>query len=160
MKNFNTLKQVVETFMESTKYKPSILLSIFKRKGGEGVMTNIISDENKRNYLSQIYALETEELPLLCFKQDELNWLLLTNNRVIEEIEGVKFVMPYSELIEVSLAIQEEFKDNVVNKEDFTRLILKDNFDNRHIIRTEKGKPFQGVYQILHHIATNNKATI
>lgn len=135
------------------------LLSIFKRKGGEGVMTKIISDDNKPDFLNQMSSLEAEEQPLLCFKLGELNWLLLTSNRIIEEREGVRFEMLYSELIAVSPAIQEEFKDRVVNKEGFTRLVLKDSSDKRYIIRTEKGKPFQGIYQILHHIVSNNKTT-
>lgn len=145
--------------MENTKDKSSILLSIFNRKGGEGVATKIINDDNKQNFLSQITSVETKSSPLLCFKQDELNWLLLTNNEIIEERDGVRLVIPYSELIEVSPAIQEEFKDKILNKENFTRLVLIDSSDRKHIVRTEKGNPFQGIYQMLHYVASNNKAT-
>lgn len=144
--------------MEETKNKSSLLLSIFKRKGGEGALTKIISDDNKLNFLNQIAFLKTEEQPLLCFKQDELNWLLITNNRIVEEKGGVRLVIPYSELVEVSLAMQEEFKDRVMNKEDFTRLILKDSTGRKYIVKSEKGKPYEGIYQILHHIASSNKA--
>lgn len=143
--------------MENSKDKLSILLSIFNRKGGEGELTKIISEDNKQNFLNQISTLAVKEQPFLCFKQDEINWLLLTNIRIIQEREGVRLVIPYSELIEVSLAMQDEFNDRVVNKKDFTRLVLKDSSDKKYIIRTEKGEPFQGIYQILHHIVTRNK---
>lgn len=144
--------------MEDIKNKSSILLSIFKRKGGEGVMTKIITDDNKLKFLNQIALLKAEEQPLLCFKQDELNWLLITNNRIIEEKGGVRLTIPYSELIEVSLAIQEEFKERIINKEDFTRLVLKDSSGRKYIVKSEKGEPYQGIYQILHHIVSSNKA--
>lgn len=145
--------------MEYIKNKSSILLSIFKRQGGEGILTKIIRDDNKLNFLNQIGLLNADEQPLLCFKQDELNWLLITNNRIVEEKEGViRLAIPYSELVEVSLAMQEEFKDRVMNKEDFTRLILQDSTGRKYTIKSEKGKPYQGIYQILHHIASNNQA--
>lgn len=142
--------------MESEKSK-SILLSIFKRKGGEGVMTKIISDDNEQNYSNQISLLKTDEQPIICFKQDESNWLLITNSRIIEEKEGERLIIPYSELIEVGFAIQEEFKDRITNKRDFTLLALKDSSDKRYILRMEKGEPFQGIYQILHHIISTNR---
>ena len=144
--------------MESTKDKSSILISIFKRKGGEGVATKIINDDNKQNFSDQISSLETKDSPLLCFKQDESNWLLLTNNQIIEERDGVRLVMPYSELIEVTPAKEEELKDKILDKHNFTRLALTDRSDRRYVIRTEKGLPFQGIYQMLHHIVSNNKA--
>ena len=59
----------------------------------------------------------------------------------------------------MSLAMQEEFKDKIMNMEDFTRLALKDSSGKRYIIRTEKGEPFQGICQMLHHIVSINKAT-
>jgi hypothetical protein len=146
--------------MEITKNKSSVLLSIFKRKGGEGVATKIISDDNKQNFLKQITSLEEKDKPLICFKQDDSNWLLLTNIEIIEMKDELRLVIPYSELIEVSLAIQEEFKDKVKNKEHFTRLVLKDNSNKKYVIKIEKGDPFQGIYQMLHHIVSNNKATL
>lgn len=44
--------------MEHATGKASILLSIFKRKGGEGVLTKIITDENKADYLQQLMLLD------------------------------------------------------------------------------------------------------
>ncbi|RFS19983.1 hypothetical protein DVR12_19855 [Chitinophaga silvatica] len=144
--------------MGETKNKSSVLLSIFKRKGGEGPMTKIISDDNKQSFLNQISLLIVEEQPLICFKRDESNWLLITNTRIIEEKEGIRLAIPYCELVEVNLAMQEEFRDKVMNKKDFTRLVLKDTSGRSYIVRMEKGEPYQGIYQMLHHIVSSKKA--
>lgn len=146
--------------MEKNINMSSILLSIFKRKGGEGAMTKIINEDNKLNFINQIALLKAEEQPLLCFKQDELNWLLITNNRIIEEKEGIRLFIPYSELVEVKLAMQEEFKDRVTYKENFTRLLLKDNTGRKYIVKCEKGEPYQGIYQLLYYIVSNKKAAL
>lgn len=45
-----------------------------------------------------------------------------------------------------------------MNKEDFTELSLRDQKGNKYIIKIEKGKPYQGVYQVLHHIASKNQS--
>lgn len=141
--------------MENKKNKSSILLSIFLRKGGEGILTKIITDENKIDYPNQIVLLRIGEVPLLCFKEDAKNWLMLTNERIIEEQESSQFSLPFSELTEVHLAVQEELKDRVINKHDFTRIALKDRKENKYIIKVEKGNPFRGIYQVLHYVASN-----
>lgn len=144
--------------MESTKNKSSILLSIFKRKGGEGLLTKVVTDENKVNYSNQLVLLEEDENALLVYKEDALNWLLLTNKRIIEERAGLKLAIYFSELKDVNIALKEEFNDRVINQEDFTRLLLKDEKENSFLVKVEKGKPFQGLYQVLHHISSNNKS--
>lgn len=144
--------------MENISNKSAVLLSIFKRKGGEGDFTKIITNENNANYLNQLELLDKDEKAWLCFKKDDLNWLLLTNKRILEECEGLRISIPFSDLIETSLAIQEEFKKKIMNKEDFTELSLRDQKGNKYIIKIEKGKPYQGVYQVLHHIASKNQS--
>ncbi|WP_316838345.1 hypothetical protein [Pedobacter nutrimenti] len=146
--------------MKETKYKSSVLLSIFRRKGAEGASTKILNEDNKLNFVNQISLLKDEEQPLLCSKQDELNWLFITNDRIIQANESEISSILYSELVEVSLAMQDEFKDGVVKKEDFTRFVLKDSKGRKHIVKVEKGKPYQGIYQMLSHVVLNNKAGI
>ncbi len=141
--------------MENIKFKPSVLLAVFRRKGGEGAMTRIISDANKSNFLHQVSFLQEEEHPLICFKQDELNWLLITSRRIIEVKDGVSMFIPYSQLVEVRIALQEEFKGSAANKTDFTHLVLKDNRGRNYIIKSEKGEPYKGIYQMLHFIASD-----
>jgi len=74
------------------------------------------------------------------------------SHRLITVKEGIMLALPYSELVEVSLALQEESQDRIMNKEDFTRLVLKDSSDRKHIVKCEKGKPYQGIYHLLHQI--------
>lgn len=101
--------------------------------------------------------LEQDEKSLLCFKEDEINRLLLTNKRLVEKQAGIKISIPFSELVEASLAIQEELKNGILNKQDFTQLTLRDRKKNKYIIKVEKGKPYQGVYQVLHHLVSKNQ---
>ncbi|NLR77346.1 hypothetical protein [Chitinophaga eiseniae] len=145
--------------MERITGKASILLSIFKRKGGEGLLTKIITDENKADYLQQLTLLEMNEKPLLCFKENELNWLLLTNERVLTAQAGVKIIIPFSELIRIDLALHEEARNGVANLKYFTRLALLDQNGNRYLVSVEKGDPYKGIYQMLHYVASNNSAT-
>lgn len=139
------------------KNNSSILLSIFKRKGGEGCLTKIVNDNNKKDYKAQLTQLINNEEALVLYKQDELNWLLLTNVRVIQENEGALFSLDYSKLLQVNIALQEEFDERILNKQEFTLLWIKDNNNEKYLIKIERGAPFQGVYQILHYIASNNK---
>ncbi|MET3879103.1 hypothetical protein [Chitinophaga sp. OAE865] len=138
--------------MKYKKYEPSILLSIFRRKGGEGSMTKIISDENKTDFIHQLTFLQTDEQPLLCFKQDESNWLLITGDRIIEEKNGVTLFIHYSELVKVNIALHEEYKDGIKSVKDFTRLVLIDIHDRNHIVKLEKGEHYKGIFQLLHHV--------
>ena len=143
--------------MEDISNKSAVLLSIFKRKGGEGDFTKIITTENNANYINQLELLDKDEKAWLCFKKDDLNWLLLTNKRILEEHESVKISISFSDLIETSIAIQEEFSKKIINKEDSTQLSLRDRRGDRYVIKVEKGKPYEGVYQVLHHIASKNQ---
>lgn len=142
--------------METTKNKSSILLSIFKRKGGEGIFTKIISDDNKIDFSNQIILLDLNEKALIIFKENELNWLAITNKRIVGEQNGIKISITFTEILRVNIAIQEEFKDKVTNKEYFNLLKVNDK-KNNYILKIEKGAPFQGFYQVLHYIATNNQ---
>jgi hypothetical protein len=139
--------------MQSNKNSGSILLSIFLRKGGEGTLTKIITDENKIEYLNQLRLLEENENALLCFKENERNWLVFTNKRIFGEQGDVKLSIPFSNLESVNLAMADEFNDKVYNKTDFTRLLLKEKNGNQYLVKIEKGRPFQGVYQMLYYLA-------
>lgn len=120
-------------------------------------MTKLIEENNRLVYCSQEVQLSSEEEALIVFNQDEASWLLLTNNRIIEKKEGIVISIYYSDLIEVTPAIQKEFKNRIIDKQDFTLLSLKDKNNKNYVLRVEKGKPYQGIYQVLHHIISINK---
>lgn len=132
--------------------KPSVLLAIFRRKGAEGTKTRIIHEDNKFFYPHQMSFLLDEEQPLVCFREDDANWVLITGDRVIASTKGNILSLPYTELTRVNLALQEEHKDNKTPV-NFTRLILTMRNGESHIITVEKGKPYQGIFQLLHFAA-------
>lgn len=146
--------------MKTEIIKPSVLLSVFKRKGAEGLFTKMISHENQADYPYQLSFLEAAEIPLVCFKQDDSNWLLLSDHRILEECGGRKLFLPFSDIAKVDFAIQLEFKDGVKNMNDFTRIVLKTYNGDIHLITAEKGEPFHGIFQMLHYIAFKKKAPV
>lgn len=138
--------------MDQNHISPSILFSIFKRQGGEGNLTKIINEENRADYFDQLLYLEQDESAIICYRKDEMNWLLLTTRRIINKFGKSDIIIPYLELAHVGIAIQEEFKDNIKNKDEFSRIEVKDINGKKTILQLERGKPFQGIYQILHHL--------
>lgn len=136
------------------KDKSSILISIFKRKGSEGQFTKIVEDNSKSRYSDLLSSLEQGEKGLIVYYRDALDWLLLTNRRVLT---SSKIMILNSDIVEVSPALQEEFKDMVTNKNRFTRLLVKDKNNKTYILSLEMGNPYEGFYQVLHFIASSNQ---
>lgn len=140
--------------------KSSIYISIFKRKGGEGLKTKIINDKNKKQYGSLFFGLENNETPLIVFFENMQNWFLLTDLRILFCNEGVNLYVKNSDIIEVQPAIQEEFRDKIIDKEKFTRLKLKTRDNEFFTCKIEQGLPYNGLYQTLHFIMINNVQSI
>lgn len=140
--------------------KSSIYISIFKRKGGEGLKTKIINDNNIKQYESLFFGLENNETPLIIFFENMQNWFLLTDLRILFCSEGASSNLKNTDIIEVQPAIQEEFKDKIMDKEKFTRLKLKTRNNQFFTCKIEQGLPYNGLYQTLHFIMTNNVQTI
>jgi hypothetical protein len=136
------------------RYKSSILLSIFKRKGREGVFTKIINDQNEFSYIN----LEEEEQAIIFYDKGENNWLLLTNNRVLWQQNEALSSLLYCNLLIISVTMAEEFKLGVMNKDDFTYLYLKDCKLDNYLLQLEEGQPYNGIYQVLHYIITINNS--
>lgn len=135
------------------KDKSSIIISLFKRKGGEGFFTKIINKDNeiKYNYLYENLLLK-EEKGLIIYAQGEREWLLLTNFGIHFNKKDVNTFILYSEIKEVKLPIEIEYSRGIVNKDEYTDLLLLDIKGNEYILKIEKGKPFWGVFQVLHYI--------
>lgn len=136
--------------------KSSIYLSIFKRKGGEGDYTKIVNDENKNQYSDILSRLIENEKALIVYFKNILNWLLLTNSRILILNEGTFEVLNNFDIIEVRPALEEELRDRVNNKGNFTRLKIKIKNGEEVVLILEKGKPYEGIYQVLHFIRSNN----
>lgn len=86
-----------------------------------------------------------------------MNWFVLTDRRIFNSYLGEVKLIFLSELFYVNMSINAEFNNNILNKENFTRLTLTDNQRNNYSVKIEKGLPYQGLYQVLHHIVIKNK---
>lgn len=139
-----------------SKDKSLVYLSIFKRKGEEGDYTKIVNDENKDQYSDLLSRLVENENPLIVYFKNILNWFLLTNSRVLILNEGRFDVFNNIDIVEVRPALEEELRDRVNNKENFTRLKIKIKNNEEVVLSLEKGKSYEGIYQVLHFIRGNN----
>lgn len=140
----------------NTKDKSSTYISIFKRKGGEGLYTKIIKEADSKDYNILFAQLEENEKPLLIYFLDLLNFFLLTNNRILMYNEGQSIFLYLTDIIEVRPALQEEMNDRISDKQKFTRLKIKIKNGKYFICKLEQGQPYEGIYQVLHFIASNN----
>jgi hypothetical protein len=134
----------------------SILLSIFKRRGAEGQYTKIINEHNIHNYNHILTFLLPGEEGLIMTYLDELNWTLLTNLRVEVNKNGKRSEIENISIDKVLPALEDEYKEGVMDKGFFSRLKIKDSHGKNYIIALESGLPYQGIFQVLHHIAAKN----
>lgn len=130
----------------------SIIISIFKRKGGEGKYTKIINEQNEEEYFDLLKIKDKDEKILICYKENK-DFVLITNKRLITN----NYMVDYFNIEDVIIAMQEEFKSNILNKKKFTRLKLQDFDGKNYILKLEEGKPYNGIYQILEFISLRNR---
>ncbi|PQL93345.1 PH domain-containing protein [Apibacter adventoris] len=130
----------------------SIIISIFKRKGGEGKYTKIINEQNEEEYFDLLKIKDKDEKILICYKENK-DFVLITNKRLITN----NYMVDYFNIEAVIIAMQEEFKSNILNKKKFTRLKLQDFDGKNYILKLEEGKPYNGIYQILEFISLRNR---
>lgn len=90
----------------NTNDKASTQVSIFKRKGGEGLNTKIVKEANNKDYDCFFTRLDETEKPLLINFLNLLNWFLLTNNRNLMSIDGRSKFVYLTDIIEVRPALQ------------------------------------------------------
>lgn len=120
----------------------SVILAVFKRKGGEGEFTKIITEENRNNFDEQLSLIEKGERPLICYKQGEFDWLLLTDKKIMYKEGDVRVIIPHSAIVHVGMAIEEERKANTKNSALFTMLELYTVSGEKFILKTEVGKSY------------------
>ncbi|WP_027375635.1 MULTISPECIES: hypothetical protein [Chryseobacterium] len=138
------------------KNKTAVYMSIFKRKGGEGIKTKIINESNREQYNIVWNNLLKEEEPLIIYFDNNVNWFLFTNTRIIISQNDMIHFIELNNIIEITPALEEEFKNNIFNKTQFSKLKIKQKNDIYIICDLERGLPFEGLYQVLHFIKTQN----
>ena len=141
-----------------TKDKSSTLISIFKRKGGEGKHTKIFNGEEHGKYdsLLSLPLLDHEKRLIICYL-DSSNWVILTNKRLFYKKNNSVKAIDNENVKKVNLALEVEFRDGVKNKKEFTRLFLQDREGQNHLLVLEKGPPYEGFYQVLHFLSTSTR---
>ncbi|MEM9077266.1 MAG: hypothetical protein AAGC43_09505 [Bacteroidota bacterium] len=139
--------------------KSSVLKSIFRRNGEEGEYTKIIDDiDLSKEYIDKLSVpIKQNEIGVVLYYPGSANWVLLTNKRLLYQDNSVIKTINHSDIEKVSLALDIEYKTGVKNKNEFTRLLLMDKEEQIHLLTLEKGKPFQGFYQVLHFLSTRSK---
>ncbi len=136
--------------------KSNIYLSIFKRKGGEGVNTKINEKTNfffeEKNFLEGEKILLSSEMNV----KDEI--ILFTNKRVIIlNKNSIISELDFVNIIDVKPAILEEYNEGIRNTIDFTKIKIFMKDESISILKIESGEPYNGVFQMLHYISTQNK---
>jgi hypothetical protein len=134
------------------KNQSSVILSIFKRKGGEGKFTKVVDELNNPRYLKISAYLPVDDDLLIVYFKNDWDWCALTNETIIFNRDNVISVVLYSNIKEVKFALKEEYILGVTKKEQFTLLKLVDA-QREYIIHIEEGPPFSGIYQVLHFLA-------
>ena len=136
--------------------KSNIYLSIFKRKGGEGVNTKI--NEKTNFFFEEKNFLEGEKILLSSEMNVEDEIILFTNKRVIIlNKNSIISELDFVNIIDVKPAIQEEYNEGIRNTIDFTKIKIFMKDESISILKIESGEPYNGVFQMLHYISTQNK---
>ncbi|MEO7215179.1 hypothetical protein [Mucilaginibacter sp.] len=137
----------------NTKDKSSVLLSIFLRKGGEGLFTKVVNEKNKHLYQEINKYLENVERLLIIYFNDSNNWVGITNERIIFADNGHISDIFHSAIKEVRMGLNEEAKKGIMDKTLFTLIKVKTTDNKTYLLTLEKGMGFQGFFQVLHFLA-------
>lgn len=129
----------------------SVMLSIFRRKGGEGEYTKIVNEEYENKYSKLLKDKIEGEQFLIIYNKDN-QFVIITNRRIITN----NFIINILDIKDVIFAMQEEFKDNILSKKNFTRLKLQTFGGETYILELEEGLPYSGIYQVLEFLVQRN----
>lgn len=141
--------------MNTKGMKSSVIISIFKRKGGEGTFTKVINENNTLVYSSTYSHLIGSESPLIIYFHNDDKWILLTNERLLKKEDDVVSSFAFDDIKDVKMALSEEARIGSFDKKEFTYLRIYKKNNEFEVWEFEKGKPFQGFYQVLHFLCGN-----
>ena len=116
----------------------SIIVSVFKRKGGEGEFTKVVTSNSDYSVINA--HLHTDEKGLIIDYRNDLDFTLLTNKRIIAVRQNGVTIVSYAHLEKVVFPMVAEYNEGVKNKFDYTKIQLIDADNKEYIIAVEKGK--------------------
>lgn len=127
-----------------------LILSVFKRKGGEGDNTKIITEKNISLYIN-LYKniLEEYENGLIIYFQSNEKWVLYTNKRIIRWDNDSYKSLFYSEMSPLNLQLGVLAKIQYSKSLPVIQYNLKDVKGNSYNLKIEGGEPFKGIFQII-----------
>jgi len=139
-----------------------ILISIFKRKGGEGERTFLfdnLSPENKNLISNTLSEVNENEYTVLVYLKDVDNHFIITTDRIIEKKDGRKLYFSYAELNLASTNLSVQYKLGIKSKKEFNVITLK--FDNtEYNLIVEPENPYWGLLNVLRYLAFNYPKTV
>lgn len=132
------------------KVSASVLASIFKRKGGEGPRTKLLTDENRHLYEATLRHLSEDEKGIIVYWDNEQNWILLSDQRLLVRSAGHLSSLPFS----IITAIHPTYAPpahEYGEKIQATRLKLFLLGGQSLILNLEDGHPFQGWFHVINY---------
>lgn len=139
-----------------TIYKPNVLLARFNRGGGEGHLTKIIDKQNFFLYNTLLSDLGTNEEGLIAYYPDEMNWVLITNLRIICVENGERSEIQFETIVRVRKAIEAEFQAGNHSGKPYSRIAIENRLGEEVVVRVEPGQPYAGLLKLLYFMVMKN----
>ena len=128
---------------------PSTMVARFLRQGGEGVYTKVFSRMDPEVQRSVYNEIEFgQETPILAYLQDDY-WVIVTMESLYikDKVSGIR-QFKFKECKGISYTIPEN-RSTDTSGLDFHKLATRCSGE-RVVIAFERGRPFQGMFQVLH----------
>jgi hypothetical protein len=133
----------------------SVLLSIFRQKGGPGSNTlpfDEFSLSVQSHLRSQLPLLDGEEPALVSFK-DPSEWVLVTTQRLVWSNKGRVMRIALSDIEDVTVDLKADAEMGARTKQDLSHLIVKTSAGEIHTLTIESGPSFFALWNVLKHVA-------
>lgn len=135
------------------KMEKEMILSIFRRKGGEGTYTKIVSDKIKNRAFSHI-NIDIDGEPIIYSENNGVISYILTNKYIIYTMDNIR--IPLSNIKSISLDRQKEMRELKIGVNQF-RFLKIDTDDQNYYLEVETGPSFSGIWNALRYIARQNQ---
>jgi hypothetical protein len=127
----------------------STLLSIFRRRGKNGVYCRPIDDMDfsRRSMLLAAVKLNESELPVIGSVLDEKNWMLSTTDRLVWRKDGGSNELELSAIRDVKIDLRKISLYGSKTLNDILDVVSMDGRDYQ--VRLEAGAALSGVWSVL-----------
>jgi|SRR5581483_3052594 len=132
-------------------------VSIFRRKGGDGVRTRLFEnfDSTQQRLLCVELNLRKSELPVIASIPDSRNWFVLTTERLAWSIEGKRQDLPVGKIRDATADLRQLQRDRR-SKLDMSQLQIVTMEGNKYTIELEAGHSLNGTWNVLKNIGARN----